>query len=38
MTRIGTTGGDSLRGPGFTVSIAALKAEHERFFKAWMEA
>ena len=37
MTRIGTTGGDSVSGPGFSVSIAALKAENERFFRAWME-
>ena len=37
MTRIGTTGGDSVAGPGFTVSIAALKAENERFFREWME-
>ncbi|MBC2669370.1 phosphoribosylformylglycinamidine synthase subunit PurL [Novosphingobium piscinae] len=37
MTRIGTTGGDSVRGPGFAVSIAALKAENERFFREWME-
>ena len=31
--RIGTVGGDSLLG----VSVAALKAENERFFKEWME-
>ncbi|HEY6869110.1 MAG TPA: AIR synthase-related protein, partial [Novosphingobium sp.] len=38
MTRIGTTGGDSVSGPGFSVSVAALKAESERFFREWMEA
>ena len=38
MTRIGTTGGDSVSGPGFAVSVAALKAENERFFREWMEA
>lgn len=37
MSRIGTTGGDSVTGPGFAVSIAALKAENERFFREWME-
>ena len=37
MTRIGTTGGDSVSGPGFSVTIAELKAENERFFKEWME-
>ncbi|MDE2621390.1 MAG: phosphoribosylformylglycinamidine synthase II, partial [Sphingomonadales bacterium] len=38
MTRIGTTGGETVRGPGFAVSVAALKAENERFFREWMEA
>ena len=38
MTRIGTTGGDAIRGSGFAVSVAALKAANESFFKAWMES
>lgn len=37
MTRIGTTGGDRVTGPGFSVSVADLRAENERFFREWME-
>ena len=37
MTRIGTTGGDSVSGPGFSVGVAALRAANERFFREWME-
>jgi phosphoribosylformylglycinamidine synthase II len=35
---IGTTGGTSLRGPGFDVSIDALRSANEAFFTDWMEA
>ena len=37
MTRIGTTGGDAVSGPGFTVAIASLREANEAFFKDWME-
>ena len=34
---VGTTGGDSLTLPGaMTISLATLRAAHERFFPAWM--
>ncbi len=36
--RIGQTGGEDLTLPdGDTISLATLRAEHERFFPAWME-
>ncbi len=37
MTRIGTTGGNAVSGPGFAVEIAALREANEAFFKDWME-
>jgi phosphoribosylformylglycinamidine synthase len=37
MTRIGTTGGDAVSGPGFAVSLADLREANEAFFKDWME-
>jgi phosphoribosylformylglycinamidine synthase len=37
MTRIGTTGGDAVRGAGFNVSVAALKEANESFFRDWMD-
>ncbi len=37
MTRIGTTGGSAVSGPGFAVEIAALREANEAFFKDWME-
>lgn len=37
MTRIGTTGGSAVTGPGFAVEIAALREANEAFFKNWME-
>ena len=37
-TRLGTTGGQDLTLPdGGTISIARLRAAHERFFPAWMD-
>ncbi len=38
MTRIGTTGGDTVSGPGFSVAISALREASESFFRDWMEA
>jgi len=38
MTRIGTTGGDALRGAGRDVPLAELRQAHEGFFPALMEA
>ena len=36
--RLGTSGGQDLTLPdGGTISIAALRAAHERFFPAWMD-
>jgi phosphoribosylformylglycinamidine synthase len=36
--RIGRSGGDGLTLPdGNTISLPALRAEHERFFPAWMD-
>ncbi|MFA7604356.1 MAG: phosphoribosylformylglycinamidine synthase subunit PurL [Novosphingobium sp.] len=37
MTRIGTTGGLSVKGPGFDVPVTRLRDANERFFKEWME-
>lgn len=37
MTRIGTTGGTAVSGPGFAVEIASLREANEAFFKDWME-
>jgi len=37
MTRLGTTGGSAITGPGFTVPLAKLRAANEAFFKDWME-
>jgi phosphoribosylformylglycinamidine synthase len=38
VTRIGTTGGHSVRGPSFDVPVKALRDANEAFFKNWMEA
>ncbi|MFY7835851.1 MAG: phosphoribosylformylglycinamidine synthase subunit PurL [Novosphingobium sp.] len=38
MTRIGTTGGDAVSGPGFSVPVATLREANEAFFREWMEA
>lgn len=38
MTRIGTTGGAAVSGPGFSVELAALREANEAFFRNWMEA
>lgn len=37
MTRIGTTGGNAVKGPGFAVAVADLREANQRFFKEWME-
>jgi phosphoribosylformylglycinamidine synthase len=37
MTRIGTTGGDAVSGPGFSVEIATLREANVAFFRDWME-
>jgi phosphoribosylformylglycinamidine synthase II len=37
VTRIGTTGGASVKSAGFDVSVAALLEANEAFFKEWME-
>ncbi len=37
MTRIGTTGGTAVSGPGFAVEMASLRETNEAFFKDWME-
>jgi phosphoribosylformylglycinamidine synthase len=37
MTRIGTTGGSAVTGPGFKVEITALREASESFFRDWME-
>ncbi|MEO5586670.1 MAG: phosphoribosylformylglycinamidine synthase subunit PurL [Novosphingobium sp.] len=37
MTRIGTTGGDVVKGSGFAVSVAKLKEANESFFRDWMD-
>ncbi len=38
MTRIGTTGGSAISGPGFSVELAALREANDAFFRDWMEA
>ena len=38
VTVIGTSGGASLRGPGFDVGIDALREASESFFRDWMES
>jgi phosphoribosylformylglycinamidine synthase len=38
MTRIGTTGGTSLKGPGFDVPLADLREANEAFFRDWMDS
>jgi phosphoribosylformylglycinamidine synthase len=38
MTRIGTVGGEAVKGPGFDVALSTLRTANDRFFKAWMEA
>ncbi len=38
MTRIGTTGGGAISGPGFSVELAALREANDAFFRDWMEA
>ncbi len=35
--RIGTTGGDAVSGPGFSVALADLRRAHEGFFPALMD-
>ena len=37
ITRIGTTGGSAVVGPGFKVEIADLREASESFFRNWME-
>ncbi|WP_298283198.1 phosphoribosylformylglycinamidine synthase subunit PurL [Novosphingobium sp.] len=37
MNRIGTTGGDAISGPGFSVHVATLREANEAFFRDWME-
>lgn len=37
MTRIGTTGGASVKGPGFDVTVSDLREANEAFFRDWME-
>ena len=37
VTRIGTTGGFAVKGPGFDVPVKQLREANERFFKDWME-
>ena len=37
MTRLGTTGGTAVSGPGFAVEIASLREANEAFFRDWME-
>ena len=37
MTRIGTTGGDAVKGGGFNIAVSALKQANDAFFKDWME-
>jgi len=36
MTRIGTTGGSSVKGPGFNVAVDRLREANEAFFRDWM--
>ena len=36
VTRIGTTGGPSVTGPGFDMPVKQLREANERFFKEWM--
>ncbi len=36
MTRIGTTGGSMIKGPGFAVELAELREANEAFFRDWM--
>jgi phosphoribosylformylglycinamidine synthase len=38
VTRIGTTGGFSVKGPGFGLTVKQLREANEQFFKEWMEA
>jgi phosphoribosylformylglycinamidine synthase len=38
VVQIGTTGGFSVKGPGFDVPVKVLREANERFFKEWMEA
>jgi len=38
MTRIGTTKGDRIAGPGFSVPLTALREASDSFFRDWMEA
>jgi phosphoribosylformylglycinamidine synthase len=37
MTRIGTTGGTALQGPGIAVELKQLRDANTAFFKDWME-
>jgi phosphoribosylformylglycinamidine synthase len=38
MTRIGTTGGTGLSGPGFEIPLTALREASDSFFRDWMES
>ena len=38
MTRIGTTGGKSVKGAGFDVAVGALREANESFFRDWMDS
>ncbi|MEO6717841.1 MAG: phosphoribosylformylglycinamidine synthase subunit PurL [Novosphingobium sp.] len=38
MTRIGTTGGAALTGPGFGIPLTALREASDSFFRDWMES
>jgi phosphoribosylformylglycinamidine synthase len=38
MTRIGTTGGVSVKGAGFDVPVKQLREANEAFFKDWMDS
>ncbi|MBV1918624.1 MAG: phosphoribosylformylglycinamidine synthase subunit PurL [Sphingomonadaceae bacterium] len=37
MTRIGTTGGTAVKGPGFNIAISDLREASDSFFRDWME-
>jgi phosphoribosylformylglycinamidine synthase len=38
ITRIGTTGGFSVKGPGFDLPVKQLRQANEAFFKDWMDS
>ncbi len=37
VAQIGTTGGDAVSGPGFSVALADLREASDSFFRDWME-